>query len=196
MAACGHKETVAFIGKKNPFFTATSLLELGTSSGITLLCLSESCLEYIQPVCWPLRLASGYAAVWMGWGDVCAFGERTFALRLKPAAAKHTGVPAGWPWPCGIPRRGQGSVTVPPLEPARSAPPARLSVHAMAACLSGDSDAPCACPGFACDTPGLQQKGQRAASCLRSFAIDDRWVRDRGSGSNCLCCSPCQPQAE
>lgn len=29
---------------------------------------------------------------------MCAFEERTFALRLKPAAAKHTSVPAVCPW--------------------------------------------------------------------------------------------------
>lgn len=83
------------------------------------------------------------------------------------------------------------------LEPACSAPPARPacpSPHATAACLPGGSNPPRACPGFACDTPGLRQKGQSTSSCLRSLAIDSRWMRNQASDRPC--CSPCRPQAE
>lgn len=100
----------------------------------------------------------------MGWGDVCTCREGTFALRCKTAAARHTGVPGGPPW---LPMASLGSGNAQALALLWSLPalPCWPSLHvrlptpwppiSLVAVMPPQR----ACPGFTCDTPGLQQKG-------------------------------------
>lgn len=127
-------------------FHSHFFLERGRSTGIIFLSLSGSHLEYIQPPLWPLPIDSGCrnALLLFGWGggNACAFGEGTFGLRCKPAAAKHTCLPRGCPWRPSVWAALRHQLSSGPCPLCPPALPACPSPCATATRLPGGSDPP------------------------------------------------------
>lgn len=147
--------------KKSPFFTTTSVSE-GRTTGITLLCLSGSCLEYIQPPPWPLPLASGYcnALLLFGWaGGMRVHLGRGLLLSDASQLLQNTLVcPVAVPGCRWLPSaqaalRCQLSSGPCPLCLPRPCLRVRLPAPRPPVCLVAVTAPRHACPGFACDTP-------------------------------------------